>query len=327
MTFKALRVDKKEKVAEARFVDMDDEELMEGDVTVGVTHSTVNYKDGLVMAGRPGIVQRHPMIAGVDLAGIVQSSTHPQFRAGDEVLLNGYGLSQTHFGGYAEKARVPGDWLVKLPNGLTRAQTMAIGTAGYTAMLCVLALERLGMAPEQGPVLVTGAAGGVGSVAVALLATAGWQVVASTGRPAEADYLKALGAAEIIDRAELSEPGRPLGKERWAAAVDSVGSHTLANAVAGLMRGGAVAACGLAGGMDLPMTVAPFILRGAQLIGVDSVWQPMNRRLEAWSRLARDLDQQKLKEMTQTIPFARVMEAGADILAGKVRGRIVVEIG
>jgi acrylyl-CoA reductase (NADPH) len=326
MTFKALRVDKNGEAVDARFVDMGDEDLMEGDVTLQVTHSTVNYKDGLVMAGRPGVVQRYPMIAGIDLAGIVQSSLHPHFQPGDEVLLNGYGLSQTHYGGYAEKARVPGEWLVKLPTGLTRAETMAIGTAGYTAMLAVLALERQGMKPQQGPVLVTGAAGGVGSIAIALLAALGWRVVASTGRVAEADYLRELGAAEIIDRSELSFPGKPLGKERWAAAIDSAGSHTLANALAGLMRGGAVAACGLAQGMDLNMTVAPFILRGAQLIGIDSVWCSMERRLEAWRRLAHDLDRKKLAAMTQTIPLAQVMWAGAEILAGRVRGRLVVEI-
>jgi len=325
MTFKALRVDSQG--AEMRFVEMSDDELMDGDVTLNVTHSTVNYKDGLVMAGRPGIVQRYPMIGGIDLAGIVEASRSPQFQPGDEVLLNGFGLSQSHYGGYAERARVPGEWLIKLPPGLTRAETMAIGTAGYTAALAVLALERQGVKPEQGSVLVTGAAGGVGSVAIALLAAAGWRVVASTGRPGEAGYLRDLGAAEVIDRAELSSPGRPLGKERWAAAIDSVGSHTLANAVASLKRGGAAAACGLAQGMDLVMTVAPFIIRGAQLLGVDSVWQPMDRRLEAWRRLARDLDRRRLAEMTRTIPFADVREAGADILAGKVRGRIVVEIG
>jgi acrylyl-CoA reductase (NADPH) len=327
MTFKALRVDKNGEAVDVRFVEMVDEDLMEGDVTLQVTNSTVNYKDGLVMAGRPGVVQRYPMIAGIDLAGIVQSSRHPHFQSGDEVLLNGYGLSQTHYGGYAERARVPGEWLVKLPPNMTRAQTMAIGTAGYTAMLAILALERQGMKPERGPILVTGAAGGVGSIAISLLATLGWRVIASTGRVAEADYLRELGAAEIIDRSELSFPGKPLGKERWAAAIDSVGSHTLANALAGLMRGGAVAACGLAQGVDLNMTVAPFILRGAQLIGIDSVWCSMERRLEAWRRLARDLDRKKLAAMTQTIPFAQVMWAGAEILAGRVRGRLVVEMG
>jgi acrylyl-CoA reductase (NADPH) len=326
MTFKAVRVDKTDKGQDVRFVEMAEEELMDGDVTIRVTHSTVNYKDGLVLSGKSPIVSRFPMIAGVDLAGAVESSSHPDFRAGDEVLLNGYGLSQTHFGGYAEKARVKGEWLVKLPSGISRAEAMAIGTAGYTAMLCVMALERQGMAPGQGPVVVTGAAGGVGSIAVSLLATAGWTVIASTGRPAETGYLHELGAAEIIDRATLSAPGRPLGKERWAAGVDSVGSHTLANVLAQTRYGGAVAACGLAGGSDMPGTVMPFILRGVQLLGVDSVNCPMQRRIEAWARLARDLDREKLAEMTQTIPLADVFEAGAQILQGKVRGRIVVEI-
>jgi acrylyl-CoA reductase (NADPH) len=327
MTFKALRVDKNGETTDVRFVDLDDDDLMAGDVTVRVTHSTVNYKDALVMAGRPGIVQRYPMIAGVDFSGIVESSLDPRFRPGDEVLVNGFGLSQTHYGGYAGKARVSGDWLIKLPIDLTRAEAMAIGTAGYTAALCVLALAGQGARPESGPVLVTGAAGGVGSVAIALLAAAGWRVIASTGRKeAEAGYLKGLGAADIIDRAELSAPGRPLAKERWAAAVDSVGSHTLANALAALMREGVAVACGLAQGMDLPATVAPFILRGVRLIGVDSVYCPMDRRLEAWRMLARDLDRRKLAEMTRTLPFDRVMEAGADILSGKVRGRIVIEV-
>jgi acrylyl-CoA reductase (NADPH) len=326
MTFKAVRIDKTDQGQDVRLVDMAEDELMAGDVTVRVTHSTVNYKDGLVLSGKSPIVGRFPMIAGVDLAGAVESSDHPDFRAGDEVLLNGYGLSQTHFGGYAGKARVKGEWLVKLPSGLTRAQAMAIGTAGYTAMLCVIALERQGMKPEQGAALVTGAAGGVGSIAVSLLASTGWTVIASTGRPAEAGYLRDLGAAEIIDRATLSAPGKPLGKERWAAGVDSVGSHTLANVLAQTRYGGAVAACGLAGGADMPGTVMPFILRGVQLLGVDSVNCPMQRRIEAWGRLARDLDRQKLAEMTQTIPLAKVFEAGAQILEGKVRGRIVVEI-
>jgi acrylyl-CoA reductase (NADPH) len=326
MTFKAIRIDKTDEGQDVRLVAMADEDLMEGDVTIRVTHSTVNYKDGLALSGKSPIVSRFPMIAGVDLAGAVESSSHPDFRAGDEVLVNGYGLSQTHFGGYAEKARVKGEWLVKLPPGLSRAQAMAIGTAGYTAMLCVMALERQDMKPAQGPVVVTGAAGGVGSIAVSLLASLGWTVIASTGRPAETGYLHELGAAEIIDRATLSAPGRPLGKERWAAGVDSVGSHTLANVLAQTRYGGAVAACGLAGGADMPGTVMPFILRGVQLLGVDSVNCPMQRRVEAWGRLAKDLDRQKLAEMTQTIPLEKVFEAGAQILEGKVRGRIVVEI-
>ena len=326
MTFRAIRIDKTDKGQDVRLVDMADDALMDGDVTLRVTHSTVNYKDGLVLSGQSPIVSRFPMIAGIDLAGVVEASAHPGFRPGDEVLANGYGLSQTHFGGYAQKARVKGEWLVKLPTGLSRAQAMAIGTAGYTAMLCVLALERQGAKPGQGPALVTGAAGGVGSVAISLLASAGWTVIAATGRPSEAGYLHALGAAEIIERAELSAPGRPLGKERWAAGVDSVGSHTLANVLAQTRYGGAVAACGLAGGMDLPTTVMPFILRGVQLLGVDSVNCPMPRRIEAWDRLARDLDRDKLAEMTRTVALDEVFAVGAQILQGKVRGRIVVAI-
>ncbi|MGO4870153.1 MAG: MDR family oxidoreductase [Roseiarcus sp.] len=326
MSFKAIRADKTETGQNVRFVEMDEADLMEGDVTVRVTHSTVNYKDGLALSGKSAIPRRFPMVLGIDLAGIVETSAHPGHRAGDEVVLNGYGLSETHFGGYAEKARVKGDWLVKLPPGLTRAEAMAIGTAGYTAMLCVLALEGQGMAPAMGPVVVSGAAGGVGSVAIALLAKAGWSVVASTGRAEEADYLRELGAAEIIERASLSAPGKPLGKERWAAGVDSVGSHTLANVLAQTRYGGAVAACGLAGGMDLPMSVAPFILRGVRLIGVDSVNCPMPARLEAWARLARDLDRAKLARMTEIVPFDRTFEIGARILAGQVRGRVVVAI-
>jgi acrylyl-CoA reductase (NADPH) len=327
MSFKAIRVDKADKGVTARFVEMDESELLAGEVTVRVTHSTVNYKDGLVLGGRSGIVNRFPMVAGIDFAGIVESSASPGFVPGDEVLVNGFGLSQSHFGGYAQKARVPAKWLIRVPQGLTRAQSMAIGTAGFTAALCVLALERARLAPKRGPVLVTGAAGGVGSVAVALLSAAGWSVTASTGRTAEAEYLRDLGATEIIDRAELSAPGRPLGKERWAAVVDSVGSTTLVNALAQTRYGGAVAACGLAQGPDLPGTVLPFILRGVSLIGVDSVNCPMQRRLYAWKRLARDLDRRKLENMTRTIQFDDVFAAGADILNGKIRGRVVVEIG
>jgi acrylyl-CoA reductase (NADPH) len=326
MTFQAIRIDKTESGQQARLVEMADAELMDGDVTIRVTHSTVNYKDGLALSGKSPIVSRFPMVGGVDLAGIVESSSHPDFRAGDEVLANGYGLSQTHFGGYAQKARVNGDWLLKLPQGLTRAQAMAIGTAGYTAMLCVLALERQGVKPQQGPVVVTGAAGGVGSVAISLLAGGGWTVIAATGRAHEAGYLHELGAAEIIDRATLSAPGRALGKERWVAGVDSVGSHTLVNVLAQTRYGGAVAACGLAGGADLHGTVMPFILRGVQLLGVDSVNCPMPRRLEAWGRLDRDVDRQKLAEMTRTIPLVGVLDVGAQILRGEVRGRIVVDL-
>src|SRR5271154_6119603 len=326
MTFKAIRVDKSDSGQQVRFVEMDESELMDGDVTIRVTHSTVNYKDGLALSGKSAVIRSFPMVLGVDLAGIVEKSDRPDFAPGDEVVLTGHGLSETHFGGYAERARVNGDWLVKLPAGLTRAEAMAIGTAGFTAMLALIAIERAGLNPASGPVLVTGAAGGVGSMAMALLAGKGWTVVASTGRLAEADYLKTLGAAEVIDRATLSAPGRPLGKERWAAAVDSVGSTTLANALAQTRYGGAVAACGLAGGMDLPATVAPFILRGVALIGIESVHCPSPRRLEAWRRLAADPDRKKIAAMMSEIGLNDVIAAGARIVAGEVRGRTVVKI-
>jgi acrylyl-CoA reductase (NADPH) len=328
MPFKAVRADKSDAGQDVRFVEMNESELMDGDVTVRVTHSTVNYKDGLALSGKSAIFRRFPMVLGIDLAGIVETSGHSGFAPGDEVILNGYGLSETHFGGYSGKARVKGDWLVKLPEGLSRAEAMAIGTAGYTAMLSVMAIERHGLTPASGPALVTGAGGGVGSTAISLLADMGWKVIASTGRAAsESDYLKGLGAAEIIERATLSAPGKPLGKEQWAAAVDSVGSTTLANVLAQTRYGGAVAACGLAGGMDLPTTVAPFILRAVSLLGIDSVNCPMPVRLEAWRRLARDLDRRKLAAMTQTIPFDEVFEAGRRILKGETRGRLVVTIG
>jgi acrylyl-CoA reductase (NADPH) len=327
MPFKAVRADKTDAGQDVRFVEMDESELMDGDVTVRVTHSTVNYKDGLALSGKSAIIRRFPMVLGIDLAGVVEASLHAGFSPGDEVILDGYGLSETHFGGYAEKARVRGDWLVKLPTGISRAEAMAIGTAGYTAMLAVMAIEGRGLTPASGPALVTGAAGGVGSTAISLLADRGWKVIASTGRASEADYLKGLGAAEIIERSTLSAPGKPLGKEQWAAAVDSVGSTTLANVLAQTRYGGAVAACGLAGGMDLPTTVAPFILRGVSLLGIDSVNCPMKVRLEAWRKLAGELDRRKLAAMTQTIPFDEVFEAGRRILKGETRGRLVVTIG
>ncbi len=328
MTFRAVRADKTDAGHRVQFVDMDESELMEGDVTIRVTHSTVNYKDGLALSGKSPIIRRFPMVLGVDLAGIVESSRRSDFASGDEVVLTGYGLSETHFGGYAERARVNGDWLVKLPTGLTRAQAMAIGTAGFTAMLALMAIERHDLTPATGAALVTGAAGGVGSMAISLFADKGWRVIASTGRASEAAYLKTLGADEVIDRATLSAPtGRPLGKEQWAAAVDSVGSTTLANVLAQTRYGGAVAACGLAQGMDLPASVAPFILRGVSLLGIDSVHCPSARRLEAWRRLALDLDREKLATMTRTIPLTEVFEAGARILKGETRGRLVVTIG
>jgi acrylyl-CoA reductase (NADPH) len=325
-TFKAIVVDKAEDGQQVAVRDFAEADLMAGDVTVRVTHSTVNYKDGLALTGKAPVVRRFPMIPGIDFAGIVETSAHADFKPGDAVVLNGWGIGETHLGAYAEKARVKGDWLIPLPRGLSPAEAMAIGTAGYTAMLCLLALERHGLAPGRGPAVVTGAAGGVGSVAVAILAGAGWRVIASTGRPHEAGYLKELGAAEIIDRQDLAGPARPLAKERWAAGIDSVGSHTLANVLSMTEENGAVAACGLAQGMDLPSSVAPFILRGIALLGVNSVTAPKSLRKEAWDRLARDLDRDKLGAMTTTIPFERVIEAGRDILEGRVRGRLVVEI-
>ena len=327
MTFRAIRADKTDAGQDVKLVEMDESELMEGDVTVRVTHSTVNYKDGLALSGKSPVIRRFPMVLGVDLAGIVESSSRPDFAPGDHVILTGHGLSETHYGGYAERARVSGDWLVKAPDGLTLAQAMAIGTAGFTAMLALMAIERHDLTPSSGAALVTGAAGGVGSMAIALFAGKGWRVIASTGRRSEAAYLKTLGADEIIDRVTLSSPtGKPLGKEQWAAAVDSVGSNTLANALAQTRYGGAVAACGLAGGMDLPTTVAPFILRGVSLLGVDSVHCPKERRLEAWRRLALDLDREKLAAMTRTIPLGEVFDAGARILRGETRGRLVVTV-
>jgi len=300
---------------------------MPGDVTVRITHSTINYKDGLALTGKAPVVRRWPMIPGIDFAGVVTDSSHPDFDTGDEVILNGWGLGETHYGGYAEYARVNGDWLVKRPDVFSAAQAMAIGTAGYTAMLAVMALEDHGVTPDRGPVLVTGAAGGVGSIAVTLLASLGFHVIASTGRQQEADFLKSLGAAEIIDRAELSGPAKPLGKERWAGAVDVAGSHTLANVLSMTRYGGTVAACGLAQGMDLPGTVAPFILRGVTLAGIDSVMCPRPRREAAWQRLARDLDRGKLDALSIARPITDVLSLAPEILAGKVRGRIILEVG
>ena len=325
-TFKALRIDKTDAGPKAAIVDFDEAALMPGDVTVRVSHSTVNYKDGLAITGRSPVVRTFPMIGGIDFAGTVETSEDPAFKPGDSVVLNGWGLGETHFGGYAEKARVKGEWLVKLPPGLTAHDAMAIGTAGYTAMLSVMALERHGLTPDQGPAVVTGAAGGVGSFALMLLKTAGWHLIASTGRPSEADYLKGLGADEIIDRAELSAPGKPLGKERWAAGVDSVGSHTLANLIAQTKRHGAIACCGLAQGLDLPGSVAPFILRGVALLGIDSVYCPKAQRVEAWARLARDLDRDKLKAAITDIAFDEVIATAHKIIDGTVRGRVVVSI-
>lgn len=324
--FKAWIVEKTETGQSLTFKDFDEADLMDGDVTVRVTHSTVNYKDGLAMTGRSPVVRRFPMIPGIDFAGIVEHSDHGDYKPGDAVVLTGWGVGESHLGAYAQRARVKGDWLVPLPAGLSPAQAMAIGTAGYTAMLCLMALDHQGVTPDQGPALVTGASGGVGSVAVALMARAGWHVIASTGRDAEGEYLRGLGASEVLDRAELSKPGKPLAKERWAAAIDAVGSTTLANVLASTKADGAVAACGLAQGMDLPTSVAPFILRGVSLLGINSVTTPQPKRREAWARLARELDHDKLAAMTQTVPLPGVDTLAEAILEGRVRGRTVVEI-
>jgi acrylyl-CoA reductase (NADPH) len=326
-TFRAIRLFKTDAGQETKFVELTDADLGEGDVTVRVEYSTVNYKDGLALTGKAPVVRTWPLTPGIDFAGVVERSDNPAFQPGERVVLNGWGVGETHHGGYAQKARVKGDWLVGLPDGISTADAMAIGTAGYTAMLCVMALEREGVTPGSGDVLVTGAAGGVGSVAIAVLAGLGYRVIASSGRKeTESDYLTTLGAAEIIDRGELSGPARPLGRERWAGAVDAVGSHTLANALGQTRYGGAVAACGLAQGMDLPGSVAPFILRGVTLCGVDSVMCPKPRREEAWKRLAADLDLGKLSAIRADARLADVPALAADIIAGKVRGRVVVDV-
>ena len=305
---------------------IDEAQLPEGDVTVRVDWSTLNYKDGLAITGKGPVVRKFPMVPGIDFAGTVIESSHPEWKADDAVVLNGWGVGETHWGGLAQTARVRGDWLVPLPAAFTSRQAMAIGTAGYTAMLCVLALEKHGLKPQDGDVLVTGANGGVGSVAIALLARLGYRVVASTGRASEAEHLKALGATEIIDRNELAAPGKPLAKERWAGVVDAVGSHTLANACAGTKYRGAVAACGLAQGMDFPSSVAPFILRGVTLYGIDSVMAPLAVRQEAWARLGQDIDIARLDRITREIRLSEAIEVAAQLLDGKVRGRVVVNV-
>jgi acrylyl-CoA reductase (NADPH) len=325
-TFKAIVIEKTNSGTKAALTDFDEADLMDGDVTVRVEYSTVNYKDGLAVAGQAPVVRRFPMIAGIDFAGTVETSSNPAWKPGDKVILNGWGCGETHLGAYAEKARVKGEWLVPLPASMGTRDAMAIGTAGYTAMLAVMALERHGLTPEHGPIVVTGAAGGVGSVAVAILAQRGFIVHAATGRPEEANYLKELGASEIVLREELAGPAKLLGKERWAGAIDSVGSTILANVLSMIRYGGAVAACGLAAGMDLPTTVAPFILRGVCLYGIDSVMCPLERRKEAWKRLENDLDRLKLARMTQEIVLSEVPNVAKSILAGQVRGRIVVKI-
>ena len=324
--FKAIVVEKADKGQTVSLTEFDEADLMDGDVTVRVGWSTINYKDGLAITGKAPVVRRFPMIPGIDFAGEIEASSHPDWKQGDKIILNGWGTGETHLGGYGEKARVKGQWLVRLPANMSPREAMAIGTAGYTAMLAVMALERHGIKPAHGPVVVTGAVGGVGSVAIALLAKLGFQVTASTGRREEADYLKGLGATEIIDRNELSAAGKPLAKERFAGGIDSVGSTTLANVLSMTKYGGAVAACGLAGGMDLPGSVAPFILRGVSLLGVDSVICPRPIRNEAWGRLESGLDRGKLEGMTREIGLADVISVAGTILEGRVRGRIVVKI-
>ncbi|WP_300655301.1 MDR family oxidoreductase [Hydrogenophaga sp.] len=329
--FKALVITKPESGYRCDLTELDEAQLpASGDVTVRVDYSTVNYKDGLAITGQSPVVRSFPMVPGIDFAGSVTQSDHPRWKAGDRVLLNGFGVGENHWGGLAQMARVKGDWLVALPDTLSERDAMAVGTAGYTAMLCVMALQRhwadAGVAPGSGEVLVTGANGGVGSVAISLLAGLGHTVVASTGRPQEADFLKSLGASAVIDRSELGAPGKPLQKERWIGVVDSVGSHTLANACASTRYGGAVAACGLAQGMDLPASVAPFILRGVTLYGIDSVMAPMARRVAAWDALAKTLHREQLAAITTEIGLGEAIGAGSDILAGRVRGRLVVNV-
>ncbi|MGM0537115.1 MAG: MDR family oxidoreductase [Pseudomonadota bacterium] len=324
--FKAILIDKQDDGQRVSLETLDESRLPEGDVTVRVDCSTLNYKDALAITGKGPVVRAFPMVPGIDLAGTVESSSTEAYRPGDSVLLNGWGVGETHWGGLAEKARLDSRWLIPHPSAFSARQSMAIGTAGYTAMLSVMALEKQGVTPDQGEVLVTGANGGVGSYAIALLARLGYGVVASTGRREEADYLRELGARDVIDRAELSEPGRPLAKERWAGAIDSVGSHTLANVLAGTRYGGTVAACGLAQGMDLPGTVAPFILRGVTLVGIESVMRPYEDRVEAWRRLGELLAPRQLDAITRTIGLEEAIDTAGELLAGRVRGRVVVDM-
>ncbi len=325
--FNAILVSRdEEKRQSVAVTDLTEADLMDGDVTVAVEATTVNYKDGLAITGKSPVVRRFPLVPGIDLAGTVLTSTHPDWKQGDKVILNGWGTGETHHGGYAGRSRVKGDWLVPLPAGMSVFDAMAVGTAGYTAMLSVMALERHGITPNRGPVVVTGAAGGVGSVVIALLSRLGYHVIASTGRVSEEPYLSDLGAAEIIPRDELSAPGKPLARERWAGGVDAVGSHTLANVLSMTSYGGAVAACGLAQGMDLPASVAPFILRGVSLLGIDSVMAPKPLRLEAWRRIATDLDHAKLAAISTRIGFDGIVEAAKAIIDGQIRGRVVVDM-
>jgi acrylyl-CoA reductase (NADPH) len=326
MSFRAIQISKTEQGQKADFVTLEESYLTEGDVLVEVSHSSVNYKDGLAVTGKGPIIRKFPLIPGIDFAGTVRESTHPKWKKGDQVVLNGWGVGEQYNGGFAELARVSGDWLVPVPKGWTPADCMAVGVAGYTAMLCVMALEEQGVKPADGEVLVTGAAGGVGTTAIVILAHLGYKVIASTGRVSEEPFLKSLGAAGVVDRNEFNTPVKPLAKSRWAACIDSVGSVTLANVISQMNPEGTVAACGLAQGMDLPTTVAPFILRGVKLIGVNSVSTPMPRRMEAWSRIARDLDLAKLKALTTHVKLDDVPRVAADIVAGQVRGRVVVDI-
>nr|WP_249170404.1 MDR family oxidoreductase [Burkholderia multivorans] len=319
-------IDKDETGQRTRVQTLDDAQLPDGNVTVRVAYSTLNYKDALAITGKSPVVRRFPMVPGIDLVGEVEDSAHPDYRRGDRVVLNGWGVGETHWGGLAQKARVDGDWLVPLPDAFSPQQAMAIGTAGYTAMLCVMALERHGVRAGDGEIVVTGAAGGVGSVATAILARLGYRVVAVTGRPEDGDYLRALGAAEILDRAQFSAPGKPLGKERWAGAVDVAGSHVLANVCATTRYRGVVTACGLAAGMDFPATVAPFILRGVTLVGIDSVMCPRDERLAAWRRLAADLDVAKLGDIGREVGLADAIPLADELIRGQVRGRIVVDV-
>src|SRR5262245_48544334 len=323
----AIVIEKTPPGQSVELMDFDENALMQGDVTARVEWSTLNYKDGLAITGKAPVVRRFPMIPGIDFAGTVEASSHSSWKAGDRIVLNGFGCGETHLGGYAQQARVKGDWLVRLPGGLSAREAMAIGTAGYTAMLAVIALERHGITPASGPVVVTGAVGGVGSVAIAILSKRGFQVTASTGRTSEGDYLKNLGATEVIDRSELNVAPKPLAKECWAGAIDAVGSTTLANVLSMTRYGGAVAACGLAGGMDLPASVAPFILRGVSLLGIDSVMCPLTLRKQAWERLDREIDCAKPTAMTDEIGLAEVIQSAGRILDGQVRGRVVVKVG
>ncbi len=324
--FTAVLIEKTEGGQKVGFTEFNESDLMDGDVTIRVEWSCINYKDGLAVTGLAPVVRRWPMIPGIDLAGTVESSSHAHWKKGDSVVLNGFGLGESHLGAWAEKARVNGDWLTPLPQGMTTRDAMAIGTAGYTAMLAVIALERHGVSPDKGPIVVTGAVGGLGSVAIALLSQLGYHVVASTGRANQADYLGSLGAKEVIERAELAGPVKPLTKERFAGGINSVGSTTLANVLSMTRYGGAVAACGLAGGLELPTTVAPFILRGVSLLGVDSVYCPQPQRREAWRRLAVDLDRAKLAAITSEVPLSGVIETARTIVDGKLRGRHAVRV-